>query len=100
MSCFGLRCRPFRCVKDELAIPDVLSSEPDHVGSPLPGKQQERQRKPRLRSYRMTLLELSNFFRSPTMKSGRTVFELLNIASGIIRARKVCHPGAFFESRT
>jgi hypothetical protein len=54
----------------QLAVADVLPPESDHVRSPLPREQKKRQRKPRLCPNRVTLLELANFLRSPTVESG------------------------------
>src|SRR5262245_6458484 len=56
----------FHC---ERAIADVLAAHADHVGAPLRGVEQEREREARLRADRMMRLELRDLFFGPCVKS-------------------------------
>src|SRR6516164_2999806 len=67
----------------DLAVADVLATKARNIGAPLPGEQQERERKSGFRSYWMTLFELANLFRSPCVISGRAGLEIWNVTSWI-----------------
>src|SRR6184192_659573 len=56
----------FHC---ERAVADVLAAHADHVGAPLRGVEQEREREARLRANGMMRLELRNLFFGPCVKS-------------------------------
>jgi hypothetical protein len=48
--------------KRQLRISNVLATKTGYIRAPLPSEKEERQRKPRLASDLMTLLELVNLF--------------------------------------
>ena len=83
VSCFGFLFRPL-CYVYVSFVADVLLSEPDHVRSPLTREEQEGQSKPSLRSNWVMLLKFLNFLRGPGVESSRSIFELLNVAGGVV----------------
>ena len=53
----------------QFAAASVLLAEPDNVRASLTRVEQQREREPRLRSYRMTFLELLHLLRCPRMEA-------------------------------
>jgi hypothetical protein len=53
----------------QLAAPSVLLAEPDDIRPPLACVDQQREREPRLGSYRMPFLELLNFLNGPSVET-------------------------------
>ena len=73
------------------ALPYVLSSQPDYIGTPLSCVEQQAHRQPRSRSDWMPCLELADVFVSPCVESVRAIFRRPHADSRIVGTETGSH---------